>query len=362
MNRMAQQLNQRIQTIVRQQNEREAMLSSMEEGVLAIDNGGCILSANAACATWFGQEPAQLVGRTVYEVIRKPDLLRFVEQALASEAPVEEETRILGPEDRWLIARGVALHDAERGRIGVLVVLHDVTRLRRLESLRRDFVANVSHELRTPVTSIKGFLETLLDGALEEKENAVRFLHIMLRQVNRLDAIISDLLSLSRIERGAEEQMIELVASPVAESLRAAVEMCQQRAADKGILLELTCPDDLVAPINGPLLEQAVVNLIDNAIKYSEPGSPVRVAAQREASEVVIRVIDQGCGIEAQHLPRLFERFYRVDTSRSRDLGGTGLGLAIVKHIALAHRGSVEVQSAVGAGSAFFLRLPASDR
>jgi two-component system phosphate regulon sensor histidine kinase PhoR len=360
MNHMAEQLNERIQTVVRQQNEREAMLSSMEEGVLAINNQSRILSLNKTCAALLGGEAHKLQGHAVYEVIRKPELLEFVERALASPAPVDAEIRIGGQQSRWLSAHGAALHDSQRGKIGVLIVLHDVTRLRHLEEVRSDFVANVSHELRTPITSIKGFVETLMDGALEDRDNARRFLQIMLRQVNRLDAIISDLLSLSRIEKGTDEQRIELAAEPVGAVLRAAVEMCEKKAADKQIPIELVCPDDLVGQLNAALVEQAVINLLDNAIKYSESGATVQISAQREETELVIRVQDHGCGIEARHLPRLFERFYRVDKARSRDLGGTGLGLAIVRHIALAHRGTVSVQSTVGIGSTFSLRLPLS--
>ncbi len=360
MNRMAEQLGERIQTVLHQQNEREAMLASMEEGVLAINNEGTILSLNEACARLLGEEPARLQGRSAYEVIRKADLLDFIESALASPAPVEGELQIRGARDRWVSARGTVLHNAGGGKIGVLVVLHDVTRLRHLEEVRRDFVANVSHELRTPITSLKGFIETLVDGALEDKENACRFLRIMLRQVDRLDAIIRDLLVLSRIERGSEEQRIELAPESIREALQAAIEMCEKKAADKAIKIELACPEDLAGEVNAALLEQAVVNLVDNAIKYSSPEGVIEVSAAAEGAEIVIRVKDQGCGIEPQHLPRLFERFYRVDKARSRELGGTGLGLAIVRHIALAHRGSVGVESKAGVGSTFCLRLPKS--
>ena len=360
MNRMAEQLDERIQTVLRQQNEREAMLSSMEEGVLAINNEGTILSLNKACASLLGEDEAALRGRDIYEAIRKADLLAFIESALAGTSPVEGEIQIRGDQDRWVSAHGTALHDPQRGKIGVLVVLHDITRLRHLEDVRRDFVANVSHELRTPITSIKGFIETLVDGAFEDKENAYRFLRIMLRQVNRLDAIIGDLLVLSRIERGSDEQRIELAAESIRGVLLAAIEMCEKKAADKAIRVELDCPENLVAHINAALLEQAVVNLLDNAVKYSNAESVVELSAGREGPDLVIRVRDHGCGIEARHLPRLFERFYRVDKARSRELGGTGLGLAIVRHIALAHRGTVGVESAVGVGSTFCLRLPIS--
>jgi two-component system phosphate regulon sensor histidine kinase PhoR len=330
----------------------------MEEGVLAVDNHGTILSLNETCASLLGAESAKLRGRIIYEVIRKPDLLKFVETALASSASIDGDLRFYGAQDRWLDAHGTALHDAHHQKIGALIVLHDVTRLRHLENVRRDFVANVSHELRTPITSIKGFVETIVDEALDNKENALRFLKIVHRQVNRLDAIISDLLMLSRIERGSEEQTIEAEPEPLREVLRAAAEMCQQRAADKGITLAVECPEDLTATVNAPLLEQAVVNLVDNAIKYSGEGASVQVEGYRDADSVVIRVKDDGCGIAAKHLPRLFERFYRVDKARSRELGGTGLGLAIVKHIVMAHQGSVYVESTVGKGSTFYIRLP----
>jgi two-component system phosphate regulon sensor histidine kinase PhoR len=273
---------------------------------------------------------------------------------------VEGEIQLRGAQDRWVSAHGTVLHDSQRGKIGVLIVLHDITRLRHLEDVRRDFVANVSHELRTPITSIKGFLETLADGAFDDKVNAPRFLQIMLRQVNRLDAIIADLLMLSRIEKGSEGQLIEVAREPIRATLQAAIEMCEKKAADKPVKIELVCPEDLAGDINAALLEQAVVNLLDNAIKYSNPQAVVEVRAACEGTDLAIRVKDQGCGIDAQHLPRLFERFYRVDKARSRELGGTGLGLAIVRHIALAHRGSVTVESQLGAGSTFCLRLPLS--
>ncbi len=360
MNHMAEQLDERIQTVLRQQNEREAMLSSMEEGVLAISSTGTILNLNQACAALLGEDAANLQGRRVYETIRKADLLKFIDLALASTSPIEDEIQIRGPQDRWVSAHGTALHDAQRGKIGVLIVLHDVTRLRHLEDVRRDFVANVSHELRTPITSIKGFIETLVDGAFDDKENAHRFLQITLRQVNRLDAIISDLLMLSRIERGSEGNTIEVAPESIRGALRAAIEMCEKKASQKSVTIELACEEDLTAEINVALLEQAVVNLLDNAIKYSNPEGVIEVRAAAEGDDLAIRVKDQGCGIEPQHLPRLFERFYRVDKARSRELGGTGLGLAIVRHIALAHHGSVHVESTVGVGSTFCLRLPMS--
>jgi two-component system, OmpR family, phosphate regulon sensor histidine kinase PhoR len=218
-------------------------------------------------------------------------------------------------------------------------------------------VANVSHELKTPVTSIKGFVETLLEGALHDPEHAGAFLKIISRQADRLGAIIEDLLSLSRIEQEAEEGKIHLAGARLKTVLKAAIQVCNARSEEKKINVSLSCPEDLRARINGPLLEQAVINLIDNAVKYSEAGSSIEVEAAKSNGQVTVSVRDQGVGIAREHLPRLFERFYRVDPSRSRKEGGTGLGLAIVKHIAQYHGGKVGVESVPGQGSIFTLYL-----
>jgi two-component system phosphate regulon sensor histidine kinase PhoR len=234
--------------------------------------------------------------------------------------------------------------------------------MQRLENVRRDFVANVSHELKTPVASIKGFVETLLDGALDDPGNARRFLEIVGRQADRLASIIEDLLALSRIEQSEGAGNLPLESTPIADVFSAVVADCEPRAADRSIRLQVECPEGIAAEVNPPLLEQAVINLVDNAIKYSDSGLTVWLTAELDreatAAEVVIRVRDQGNGIDAEHLPRLFERFYRVDKARSRKLGGTGLGLSIVKHIAQAHGGGIAVESTPGVGSCFTLRLP----
>ncbi len=252
------------------------------------------------------------------------------------------------------------MRDADRQLIGALVVLYDVTQIKRLENVRRDFVANVSHELKTPITSIKGYVETLLDGAMHDPEDAERFLRIVASQSERLNAIIDDLLELSRVEQKAERAEIPLEQGAIRPVLKNAMEVSAAKAESCGVRMEMTCDAALETRINAPLLEQAVANLIDNACKHSPTGATVWVEAEGSAEEVVIRVRDQGCGIEQHHLPRLFERFYRVDKSRSRKLGGTGLGLAIVKHIAQAHHGQVHVHSIPNRGSTFFISLPAT--
>lgn len=227
-----------------------------------------------------------------------------------------------------------------------------------LETVRSDFVANVSHELKTPITSIQGFVETLLSDDWHHEPDARRFLEIVNQQAGRLNAIIDDLLTLSRLEQKDGQVLKEPCA--LAGVIDNAIHLCQLRAGKKSTTVQMECRDDLTLPINAPLLEQALVNLIVNAIKYSDPGKLVRVMAEQLDGQVEISVVDEGFGIEAKHLDRMFERFYRVDTARSRKLGGTGLGLAIVKHIAQAHGGSVRVESQPGQGSTFTILLTAS--
>jgi two-component system phosphate regulon sensor histidine kinase PhoR len=233
-------------------------------------------------------------------------------------------------------------------------------KMRKLETVRKDFVANVSHELKTPVTAIKGFVETLLEGALESREDAHRFLSIILRQADRINAIIEDLLTLSRLEEEEKRSLIIIEEIDVVPVLRRVVHDASHAARDKKIGMRLEVPDKLVFPINANLIEQAVLNLVDNAIKYSDSGSNVTIALAQAPTEIVIEIKDSGSGIPEEHLSRIFERFYRVDKARSRKVGGTGLGLAIVKHIAQVHGGMARVQSTVGKGSVFSIHLPKS--
>ncbi|MBW1771731.1 MAG: PAS domain-containing protein [Deltaproteobacteria bacterium] len=358
LNQMAGELQERIHTITAQRNELEAVLSSMVEGVLAVDMDEKIMNMNHAAARFFGCSPDAAVGRTIQEVVRNTDLQRFVGKALSSEVRVEQDIALFSDGERILGAHGTPLRGAGEHREGTLIVLEDVTRLRRLENIRKDFVANVSHEIKTPVTAIKGFVETLGDGAMQNPEDAKRFLGIIDRHVDRLEAIIEDLLSLSRIEQEEEKEEILLANHPIRDVLVSAIQVCQPKAKRKNVAISLSCSEDLSAEINATLLEQAIVNLLDNAIKYSHVDSEIRVSAKQNDQDILIDVRDQGMGIEKQHLSRLFERFYRVDKARSRKLGGTGLGLAIVKHIVQVHRGRVAVDSVPGHGSTFSIHLP----
>ena len=219
-------------------------------------------------------------------------------------------------------------------------------------------MSNVSHEIKTPITAIKGFVETLQDTGEKTPEESRRFLEIIRKHVERLEAIVEDLLSLSRIEQDAGRKDIVLTEEKLWSVLKTAVQICEKWAEEKKIKINLTCVEDIGAEIVPPLLEQAVVNLLDNAIKYSEPEKPIHVEAVRTDRETIIHVRDQGRGIAKEHLPRVFERFYRVDKARSRNMGGTGLGLAIVKHIIKVHGGRVEVESTLGKGSTFSIILP----
>lgn len=358
LNQMAAQLAERMDTITRQSDQQKAVLSSMVEGVLAIGAEGRILDLNPAAARLLDVTPHQARGRSIQETVRNLDLQTFVAATFDADAPTEAEVVLYGNEERYLQLHGTALTSSTGQRLGALVVLNDITRVKRLETVRQDFVANVSHELKTPITALKGCVETLADRRRWSTEDEGRFIAMMGRQVERLSAIVEDLLSLSRIEHAAQHKRIPLEPGAVCDVLRKAGQAFGKAADAKGITVTMECPGDLTAPLNAPLLEQAVGNLIDNAIKYSGDGTRVVVNGAIRGSDIEIRVTDQGPGIEKKHLPRIFERFYRVDQARNRALGGTGLGLAIVKHIVLAHGGQVSVDSTPGQGSTFAIRIP----
>jgi two-component system, OmpR family, phosphate regulon sensor histidine kinase PhoR len=358
VNDVARHLQERAAELTQRRQEHDTIVSSMIEGVLVVDADEKLISINQAAARLLGLENANVIGRSLQETVRNSDLHRLVTRTLEFGTPVEGDVILQGVEDRHLQVTGTMLRNATRDTVGALIVLNDVTRLRKLEQVRRDFVANVSHELKTPITSIKGYVETLLDGAFRNPDDIERFLKIVAKQANRLNAIIEDLLKLSRIEQGVERGEIVLEQTALKGLLAAAISACETQIAVKSIHVSLLCPDDLVARVNPPLLEQAVVNLIDNATKYGDAGSAIEIAAIQNSSAISIVVRDHGVGIAPEHLPRLFERFYRVDKARSRAEGGTGLGLAIAKHIVLAHGGTISVDSRMGEGSTFTISLP----
>ena len=356
LNRVGVQLRERVEVVERQRKELNATFAAMREGVIVLDQDRRLIRVNDAAEHLLGITRATALGKTVYEVIRNITLQKILDQAFIDQQPVEGDVAIFDPIERSLKVYARLLADTEAVN-GLLIVLNDLTDIQRLENVRREFVANVSHELRTPITSIKGFVETLLDGALEDPIEARRFLEIIDRQVERLSAIFDDLLSLSRIEQQEGRGEFEFENIAVRELLETTLQSFEKRAQEKQIALVLEAGDESIA-VNRNLMEQAIGNLIDNALKLSAEGTKIVVSALSDHAEMVFSISDQGPGIEREHLARIFERFYRVDKGRTRKLGGTGLGLSIVKHIAQVHGGSVEVKSVVGEGSVFSVHVP----
>jgi two-component system phosphate regulon sensor histidine kinase PhoR len=362
MNSMAAELDSRIQTVSRQRNQLEAVLAGMGEGVIALSAGGEILTLNRGAARILHLDPAQALGQPLLHVIRHPAFHELHQQVIADGAEATRDIVFVrdGHElNIQLLATPMA--GAAGMPSGVVLVINDVTRLMKLETMRKDFAANVSHELRTPLTSMKGFVETLQDGAGDDPETRRKFLDIIHKQTDRLNALVQDLLLLSQVERDQETGICELTPTALLPLFQETVKSYAEKAAAKRIALTLDCPATLSANANELLLGQAVANLIDNALKYSNPDTAINISAETASDKIRIKVADQGVGIAPEHLDRLFERFYRVDKGRSRDQGGTGLGLAIVKHVAELHRGRVTAESRVGGGSTFVIELPKAE-
>ena len=362
MNQMAEQLQQRIDEINSQRSKTQAVLSSMREGVIATDLEQRVININPTAAKMFGIPMASAYGRSILEIVRNHAFQELMDRSLSSGESLESDIVYHQKGEQIFNVHCTPLLDAVQKRMGGLVVISDVTQLRRLENMRRDFAASVSHEIKTPLTAIKGFVETLCTGDLDDREETRRFLTIIDKHVNRLATIIDDLMQLSRIESDHEVQQIGLECCRIEDVLNTAIGLCKKKARKRGSMSSSPAKPDLSGRFDATLLEQAAVNLLDNAIKYSPEKSVIQIEALTVDDEIQIRFTDQGMGIAKKHLPRLFERFYRVDKARSRKLGGTGLGLAIVKHIAQAHGGSVTVESELGKGSTFTLHLPVKQR
>lgn len=364
INQTADSLESHIYELKEERNLRALILKSMDLGIIAVDSEQRIMNMNKSALSLLNVNVKNIEGCKIGEVVRFPDLLKFLDVSEKSDKKTESTMRIEidseSGEERILTLRPRALNDLHNKRIGTLIVLNDVTRMRRLESVRQDFVDNVSHELRTPVTSIKGFSETLLDGALDDPKTARHFVGIIARQADQLEQIICDLLELSRLDQSVDKEL-DCDKTPVAGMLKNAVELCQNRIQDVGAGVEVECAKDVFVDVHSGLIEQALVNLIDNALKYgcTDENKKIVVSAVRDGMAVKILVHDFGDGVEKRHLDRMFERFYRVDSGRSRELGGTGLGLSIVKHIVMIHHGTVEVDSEPGRGACFTITLPA---
>lgn len=370
LNNMALTLRDTISSLKEHRNRIDAVLSSMVEGVIALDKEQTVIAVNNAAVKLFGLSSRPETGTWIGKYFRNSSLLHFTKDIIDRGEPADEETSITTMQNATgysmkyeLQLHGNALKDASGNIIGALVVINDVTRLKKLETVRSDFVANVSHELRTPLTSVKGFVETLLGGAIDNREDALHFLNIIERQVERLTTIVQDLLVLSRIEQDDLVQQMEFKNISMSTVVEQALELCNKKAHKKNISIVTDSKDKITASVEPALIEEAIINLVDNAIIYSSEGSTVtvRVTTNTDDNEVILSVEDNGPGISKEHHERIFERFYRVDKARSRKLGGTGLGLSIVKHIAITHGGSVALESAPGKGSTFSLHIPKNE-
>jgi two-component system phosphate regulon sensor histidine kinase PhoR len=327
----------------------------MGEGVMVTDTKGTIILVNPAFRKQFGL-PGEVEGRPLVEVCRHPDLLHAFEEQRETGNEVTCEITI-PVTNLVLLAHWVPLAKDD-GRRGTVAVFHDISDLKRVETMRRDFVANVSHELRTPVAVIKGYAETLLDGALDDSpERGRHFVSIISGHAERLTNLINDILTLSKLE--ARDAALVLNPLDLGGTIRKAQMLMEDHARTKGIQLIADCPETLPkVPADQGQLEQVLLNLLDNAIKYTPDGGDVTIQARQEGEKVKVSVSDTGVGIPHKDLPRIFERFYRVDEGRSREQGGTGLGLSIVKHIVQLHGGEITVTSEAGKGSTFTVLLP----
>ena len=342
----------------------EAIFISMSEGIVAVDSDLRITLVNPQFCSIFGIDKKEIRGMSLLELSRSIELESIARQVLSAIRPFEQTIRrYVSGTEQHLRAFAVPLEAISREmRQGVVIVLRDISRIAKLEQVRKDFVANVSHELRTPIQVIKGFTETILDSSLNNKEEIRRFAEIINKNTKTMENLTYDLLTLTSLEdeNGSRFPMEETALAPL---VAEAAEMVEIAARKKNITIETSCPDDLGAKLYGPLIIQALVNLLDNSIKYSDAGSRIKIKVFQAENKLVIEVKDKGIGIPAEHIGRLFERFYRVDRARfrtegSREAGGTGLGLAIVRHIALLHKGTAEAESHAGDGSVFRLRLP----
>jgi len=353
LNHMAKKLNDRFETIVNERNEKESILSNMLEGVITLDTKGNILTINRAAKQHLNIRSPEPV-----KIQELETLINIFDSTLNSKVPIEKDIVLSSPTEKILQAHGSKFKSGDQKTIGVIIVLNNLTKIKKLEKMRKEFVGNVSHELKTPITLIKGFVETLLDGAIDDKEEAQKFLKIIASHSDRLNSIIEDLLTLSRIEQGEERSPFFFEKTELYPLLVRCITALEPKAAQRGIKVNLTTPKKLLLNANPQLLNQALSNLIDNAIKYSYENTTVNVTIEHKRDQIQIHIEDNGPGIPDEHLKYLFQRFYRVDKARSRNVGGTGLGLAIVKHIAQIHSGNIEVKSIVTKGSTFTLTLP----
>jgi two-component system phosphate regulon sensor histidine kinase PhoR len=357
---MAASLKDKLSSIKDKNTKMEAILSSVVNGIIAVDSSQNILFINPMAQKMLDIHETNMAGKHLLQIIRNSKIDNMIKNILEDSTHEENEISINYPEEKiFRLYSNAIRHPDSEGIIGIIIIIQDITEIRKLERMRSEFVANVSHELKTPLTSIKGFVETLKTGAIEDYDTSIRFLNIIEDEADRLNRLITDILSLSELESKKIKTRIEVIHTTP--KINEIMSMLQNQAGKKNIKLSGAFGEQ-VGDLKGDpdQFKQMMINLIDNAIKYTPEGGKVQVSAHREDCWVVIKIKDNGIGIPKEHIPRLFERFYRVDKARSRNVGGTGLGLAIVKHIAMQFGGTIDVKSTLGKGTEFILTLPSA--
>ncbi|MCX5749237.1 MAG: ATP-binding protein [Candidatus Saganbacteria bacterium] len=354
--KMSLKLSDLFNNIKKQQGSSGAVFSGMKEGVVVLDKDGKIHTVNPAVEKIFGLHGDDLTGKTVLEVLRNNEIAAITDRSIKLGKEIEEEIDILTPVEASFAVYAGPIKDKDGDIFGGICVLHDITKLKKLERYRSEFVANISHELKTPLTAIKNYAETLLNSAPDDKEKSREFILKIEKHSDNLSSLIDDILELSRLESGVKSGEPKSV--NISEVISRSVELLLEKANKKGIVINVECDGQLSIRSIKDHLFRAVSNLIDNAVNYSEKDSMVSIKCVRKDNNIEISVSDNGIGIPKENIGRIFERFYRVDPGRSRDSGGTGLGLSIVKHIMELHGGRVSVQSEAGKGSTFTLIFP----
>jgi two-component system phosphate regulon sensor histidine kinase PhoR len=361
LNQMAEAVQDKLQKLSNSLAESQALLGGMEEGVLILDLQGRVKKMNDSMLAILPQSVPADLGKHYLEVFRDPELNDLIQTTLSAGQGLKRSLSFLGQADKIYQVQSSLIQDLESKTGGVVIVFHDVSEMKKLERIRQEFVANVSHELRTPLTAIKGYAEALLEEKLNGSPQAEEFLKVIDRHAVRMEKIVADLLLLAQLESPGRFIHKEPVA--VRELLQMALDFMRPLAEAKKQVLECKCPSELpLLPCDGQRVQQMLVNLLQNAVNYTPEGGRIVLEGKKAVGGIEISVSDTGIGIPAEDLPRIFERFYRVDKGRSREQGGTGLGLSIVKHIAEAHGGRVSVESTLGSGSRFAVFLPAESQ